>query len=72
MQLSGVRPSVRLSVRLTVCPIWPRQAVFAAVGPEAKRYRSIAARPAGRRSAAAAPQHGAQQQMRAVPRCQLT
>jgi len=38
------RPSVRpsgLSVRLTVCPIWPRQAVFAAVGPEAKRYRSI-------------------------------
>jgi len=26
----------------------------------------------GRRSAAAAPQHDAQQQMRAVPRCQLT
>jgi len=54
MQLSGVRPSVRLSVRLTVCPIWPRQAVFAAVGPEAKRYRSIAARPAVSSSRAAA------------------
>jgi len=34
-------------------------------------YR-FAARLAGRRSAAAAPQHGAQQHMRALPRCQLT
>ena len=37
-------------------------------GPASRKYRSIAAR----RSAAAAPQHGAQQQMRVVPRCQLT
>jgi len=38
------------------------------VGPASRRYRSIAAR----RSAAAAPQHGALQQLRAAPRCQLT
>jgi len=39
---------------------------FAAVGPAAMRYPSLAARPAGRRPAAAAPQ----QQM--PLRCQLT
>ena len=70
MQLSGIRPSVRLSVCPTLSP--NAAAVFAVVGPAARRYRSTAARPAGWRPAAAAPQHGAQQQMRAVPRCQLT
>ena len=69
-----------LSIRTSVCPsvcksvqsTARRCCGFAAVGPAARRYRSFAARPVGRRSAAAAPQHGAQQQMRAVPRCQLT
>jgi len=51
MQLPSVRPSV--------CPFVPSLAAarrcggFAAVGPAARRYRSIVA--------AAAPQHGAQQ-----------
>jgi len=45
---------------------------FANVGPAARSCRSIAAWPAGRRSATAMPQHGAQQQMRAMPRCRLT
>ena len=44
---------------------------FAAVGAAARIYRSIAARPAGRRSAALQPR-GVQQHMRAVPRRQLT
>jgi len=72
MHLSGVRPSVCLSVRLSHPAASRRCCWFAAVGSAVKRYRSIAARPAGRRSAAVAPQHGAQQQMRAVPRCQPT
>ena len=54
------------SVRLSVCPIRSPHASaccgFAAVGPASRRLLH------GRRSAAAAPQ----QQMRAVPRCQLT
>jgi len=65
MQLLGVRPSVPLANAAGLLP-------FASVGPAARKYRSIAARPVGRRSAAAAPQHGAQQQMRGVPRCQPT
>jgi len=65
----GIRTSVCPSVRPSVpfargTPLLG----FAAVGPASRRYRSIAAR----RSAAAAPQHGALQQMRAAPRCQLT
>jgi len=39
---------------------------FAAVSPAGRRYRSIAA------AAGAQQQHGTQQQMRAVSRCQLT
>jgi len=69
---SSVYASIgRLSVRP---PAHPAAACcgFAAVGPAARIYRSIAVRPAGRRLEAAAPQHGVQQQMRAVPRCQLT
>ena len=65
MQLSGVRPSVRPSVCLSHPAVAHRCCGFAAVGPAARRYRSIAARPAGRRTAAAAPQH-VQQQMRAL------
>jgi len=38
------------------------------VDPANRKYQSIAVR----RSAAGAPQHGEQQQMRAVSRCQLT
>jgi len=54
--------SVRLSVYFISCHCrW-----FAAVGPVARR--SIAAR----RLAAAAPQHGAQQQIWGAARCQLT
>jgi len=49
-------------VRLSVCPIRPPHSAI--VGPVSRRYRLFAAR----RSAAATPQ----QQMRAVPRCQLT
>jgi len=55
MQRHGVRSSVTFAHR----------SGFAAVGPASMRYRSIAAR----RSAAAAPQHGTLQKMRAVPRC---
>jgi len=65
-QLSGVRPSVRPSVRLSVCPI--RQPHAAAVCPAARRFRSIAARPAVSTSAL---QYGAKQQMRGVPRRKL-
>ena len=57
MQLSGVR----LSRPAAAC----RRGGFAAVGSGG---REISVH--GRRSAAATPQHGAQQ--RAVPRCQLT
>ena len=49
-------------VCLSVCPIRPPHS--SAAGPASRRHRSIAAR----RSAAGAPQ----QQMWAVPRCQLT
>jgi len=63
MQLSDVRVSVCLSHS----PAARRCSGFAAVGP-ARRYRSIAVW----LSAVAAPQQGAQQQMRAVPRYQLT
>jgi len=65
-QLSGVRlsvcpsvPSGRLTPLLRVC----------CCGPSGQM--SIDCCTAGRRSAAAAPQHGAQQQMRGVLRCQL-
>jgi len=66
----SVRPSVCLSVLLTIRPfVRPiiRCGGFAAVDPAAMRHRSLAARPA-----AGSQQHGAQQQMRAVPRCPLT
>jgi len=51
MKLSGVRLSVRPSVRLSVCLSHHSAAArycggFAAVGPAASGYRSIAARPA--------------------------
>ena len=59
-----------LSVCLSVCPVirpQPRQAeCFAAERRTGRIYRSTAA--AVRHPAAAAPQHGAQQQMRAVSR----
>ena len=42
---------------------------FAAAGPEARRLIDCCTA-GGRRSASAAPQYRAQQQMRAVPRCQ--
>jgi len=42
---------------------------FAAMGPVGRKYRSIAAR---RRRSSTGPQHGAQQQMRAVSRFQRT
>ena len=61
-QRSGVRPSVPSAAEHCCCG-------FAAAGPLASRYRSTAARPA---LASATLQHGAQQQMRSVPRCQLT
>jgi len=61
-QRSGVRLSVPSAAEHCCCG-------FAAVGPLASRYRSTAARPA---SASATLQHGAQQQMWSVPRCQLT
>ena len=67
MHLSGVRPSVGLSVRMSRPTATRRCCVFAVVDPATRRRQSIAARAAGRRSAAAAPQ-----QMRAVPRCQST
>jgi len=54
MQLLGVRPSVRPSVCLSQhSPAARCYCGFAAVGPADRRYRSIAAQPAGRRSAAA-------------------
>ena len=59
------RPSVRL------CPvIRPLYSTTAGLllCPVGRRYRSLHCQ----RSAAASPQHGAQQQMRAVSRCQLT
>jgi len=64
MQLSDVRVSVCLSHS----PAARRCCGFVAVGPARRRYRSIAVW----LSAVAAPQQGAQQQMRAVPRYQLT
>jgi len=65
MQRYGVRPSVCLSRS----PAAAACGGFAAVRPAARRYRSIAARPVPQQHG---PQHGAQQQMRAVPRLQLT
>jgi len=66
--LSGVSATV---VRPSVCLSHPAAARrccgFAAVGPAARRYRSIAARPVGSSSSRAA----AQQQMRVVQRCQM-
>ena len=60
MQLSGVRSSV--------CPIRPPNATAAGLLRPGDIDRLLH----GRWSAAAAPQQGAQQQMRAVSRCQLT
>ena len=64
------RPSVCLSVRLyhpaAARPCWLRVCCCGPGGHEIDRLLH------DRRPAAAAPQHGAQQQMRAVPRCQLT
>jgi len=73
MKLSGVRPSVRLSVRPIIRPPhvaaayllqWP-------VGLADSRNRSIAARPAVSSSRVAA-RRAATRKLRAVPRCQLT
>ena len=68
----SVRPSVRLSVGLCRTAAARRCCGFATVGPEAMREISVDCCTAGRRSASAAPQHGTQQQMRAVPLCQLS
>ena len=69
-----LRPSVCLSVRPSHPAATRRCCGFAAVGPASRRYRPIAARPAGRRrrrpAAGAAQWRGGQ--MRLVPRCQLT
>ena len=70
MQLSGIRPSVCPSVQfgrrtrlLRICCCGPGgQEISIDCGTASRR----------RLAAAAAPQHGAQQQMRGVPRCQLT
>ena len=64
-----------VSIRLSVCLSHLSTAAaecsgFAAVGPAGRRYRSIAARPAPQQHGAQ--QRSAQQQMRAVPRLQLT
>jgi len=57
--------SVRPSVCLSVCPIVrPAGLLWARLAGDRLLH--------GRHSAAAAPRHGAQQQMRAVPRCQPT
>ena len=58
-----LRPSVCLSVCPSHTAAARRYCEFAVVSPAAKIYRSIAARPVGRRSAAAAPQ------LRAVAGC---
>jgi len=50
----GVRPSVRLSLRLTHPVAARRRCGFAAVRPAGRRYRSIAAQPALSSSGAAA------------------
>jgi len=59
MQLSGVRPSVCPSVRPCHPAATRLYCGFAAVGPAARRYRSIAAAACGGR-------------MWAVPHCQRT
>jgi len=65
------RPSICLSHRSTAAAV---AGGFAAERPADRRYRSTAAGAGGAayqlqaRSAATAPQHGAQQQMRAVSR----
>ena len=64
-------PSIYLAVCLSVCLSHPSTAAaacggFAAVGPAERRCRSIAA------ADNETQQHGGQQQMRAVSRCQLT
>jgi len=59
MKWSGVRPSVRLSHHLTVAC-----SGFATERHVGRRYRPTSA--AAGRPAAAAPQHGTQEQMRAV------
>ena len=63
MQLSGVR----LSVCLSVCPIRPPHAAAAGLLLWARRPEDLDRLLHGRRSAAAAPQHGGKQHMRAVP-----
>ena len=65
-------PSARLSVYPSVSPSNPPHAAAAGLLLWARLPGGIDRLLHGRRSAAAAPQHGAQQQMRAVPRCQLT
>jgi len=73
---SRVYETVRPSVRPSACPFHrstaaPLAGGFAAERPAGSRYRSTAAGAAYRlqaRSAATAPQHGAQEQMRAVSR----
>jgi len=63
----------RFSVRPSVCPIIrPPHAAAAGLLLKVRRARDIYRLLHGRRSATAAPQYGAQQQMRAVPRYQLT
>jgi len=62
----------RPSVRPSVCPIRPPHADAAGLLLWARRPGDIDRLLHSRRSAAAAPQHGTQQQMRAVARCQVT
>jgi len=61
-------------VRPSVCPVWRRHAAAAGFLLRARRPGDIDRLLHGRRSvaAAAAPQHGSRQQIRGVPRCQLT
>jgi len=68
MQLSGVRPSVCLSHLAAAHPLL-RVCCCGHGGQEISIDYCTAGESA---AAAAAPQHGAQQQMRVVPRCQLT
>ena len=55
------RLSVHLSVHISHPAVKHHLCVFAAVGPAAKRYQSIATQLASWWSAAVMPQHGAQQ-----------
>ena len=73
MKLSGVRPSVCLFIHLSA-PSFNQapHTTAAALLLWAWRVGDVDPLLRGRWSAAVMPQHSAQQQMRTVPRCQLT